>query len=515
MSPSPSTDLVEHVDPVAHSDVKPTLPNADIDQEHQLTFRDAWKHHKAIIGWSFFWAMCAIGWGFDAQVNGAMISVPSFRRDFGYIFEGEAVLPASWQAAFNIISAVGQFLGGFCCSWVADKTGRKPSLAVGILLCTGAIIGQIVTTSKVGFLISKLILGIGLGFYLTLGPLMCSEITPVVLRGISTAGVNLGIAVGQLISNSVIKGFGERTDRWAYRGPFAIQLFFAAFLAAGLAFSPESPWYLVRVGKIEKARKSLQRLYGNNTDISAKLAGMETTVHEESMQKAPSFIDCFRGTDLLRTGISTGVFACQHFVGIIFVLGYSTYFFQLAGLDTAHSFDLGVGVTACGVLGNFCSWFIVNSYGRRKIFVFGMVALTILLFLIGIMDVIPSSAAKWVQASATVIYAFVYFMTVGAMAFVILGEASSAQLRARTTALATATQALFGIAMNFAIPYMVNPDKGNMKGKVGFVFGGLAAIATLGSFFYVPELKGRTFGEIDHMFYNRVPPRKMGGYQIE
>lgn len=432
-----------------------------------------------------------------------------------YIFHGEAVLPANWQSAFNIISSVGQFIGGFACSWVADKAGRKPSLAVGVVLCTAAIIGQIVTTSKAGFLVSKLILGFGLGFYLTLGPLMCSEITPVVLRGISTAGVNLGIALGQLISNSVIKGFGERTDRWAYRGPFAIQLFFAAFLAAGVVFAPESPWYLVRVGKIEKARKSLQRLYGKNTDISAKLADIETTVHEESLQKVPSFVDCFRSTDLLRTGISTGVFACQHFVGIIFVLGYSTYFFQLAGLDTAHSFDLGVGVTACGVLGNFCSWFVVNSYGRRKIFISGMVALTALLFLIGIMDVIPSSAAKWVQASATVVYAFIYFLTIGAMAFVILGEASSAQLRARTTALATATQALFGIAMNFAIPYMVNPDKGNMKGKVGFVFGGLATIASLGAFFYVPELKGRTFGEIDTMFFNRVPPRKMGNYQIE
>ena len=101
------------------------------------------------------------------------------------------------------------------------------------------------------------------------------------------------------------------------------------------------------------------------------------------------------------------------------------------------------------------------------------------------------------------------------MAFVILGETSSAQLRARTTALATATQAVFGIAMNFAIPYMVNPDKANLKGKVGFVFGGLAAIASVGAFFYVPELKGRTFGEIDTMFSDRVPPRKMGSYQIE
>lgn len=202
-------------------------------------------------------------------------------------------------------------------------------------------------------------------------------------------------------------------------------------------------------------------------------------------------------------------------MGIIFVLGFSTYFFQLAGLDTAKSFDIGVGVTACGVFGNICSWFVVNRYGRRDIFNYGMYSLTILLLLIGIMDVVPSGAAKWVQSSLTVFYAYVYFLTIGAMAFVILGETSSAQLRARTTALATAVQALFGIAMNFAIPYMVNPDAGNLKGKVGFIFGGLGAIGSVGAFFYVPELKGRTFGEIDTMFFNRVPPRKMGSYQIE
>lgn len=52
--------------------------------EHQLTFIEVAQHHKALIWWSFYFAMCAVGWGFDAQVNGAMISVPSFRRDFGY-----------------------------------------------------------------------------------------------------------------------------------------------------------------------------------------------------------------------------------------------------------------------------------------------------------------------------------------------------------------------------------------------------------------------------------------------
>jgi hypothetical protein len=143
-----------------------------------------------------------------------------------------------------------------------------------------------------------------------------------------------------------------------------------------------------------------------------------------------------------------------------------------------------------------------------------MCILTVILFLIGIMDVVPTSGAKWVQSSLTVVYAFFYYVGLGAMAFAILGETSSTSLRAPTIALATATQAVMGIAFNFAIPYMVNPDEANLKGKVGFIFGGLALIATTWSWFFVPELKGRTFDEIDRMFQAKVPPRKMGSYPI-
>jgi sugar porter (SP) family MFS transporter len=453
--------------------------------------------------------------GFDAQVNGAMISVASFRRDFGYVLDGEAILPASWQTAFNVVSTVGQFFGGFMTSWIADRIGRKNSLYIGILIATGGIVGEIVSDTRVAFLFSKLILGLGLGFYLTLAPLMASELAPVALRGFATAGVNLGIAIGQLLSNSVIKGFGERADAWAYRGPFATQLFFVVFLLAFLPFSPESPWYLARKGKKEQALTALRKLFGADYDCEKRLVALQATIEEESRDSEVrvGFLDCFKGTNRLRTGISTGVFLCQHLVGIIFVLGYSTYFFQLAGLSVPKSLDLGVGVTACGVAGNMVSWFVVERFGRRIVFLSGMSSLTALLFIIGIMDVVPTSAAGWVQAGATVVYAFVYFLTIGAMAFAILGEASSTVLRAKTMSLATATQALCGLAMNFAIPYMVNPDEANLKGKVGFIFGGLALIATFGSWVYVPELKGKTFDEIDRLFAAKVPPRKMGGYK--
>lgn len=449
-----------------------------------------------------------------------MLGVEWFRRDFGYYFEdGDKSgweIETPWLSAFNTVSSVGQFFGGFACSYTADRFGRRPALLAGILIVTGGIFGEMFSTTKVAFLMSKLILGFGLGYYLTLSPLGASEIAPVVFRGMATTAVQFGLGSGQLLSNAVIKIFGEWENHWAYRAPFGIQLFFCAFLLIGLPFAPESPWYLVRQGRRDDAKASLRRLYGENIDLDAKLLTFEATVAEEeaAQQETGSLIQCFQGTNLIRTIISMYIFCCQHFVGIIFVLGFSTYFFQLAGLEPSDSFDLGVGVTACGLLGNIVSWFVVNRVGRRKVFLTGIFTLTAILIIIGILDVVPTGAAKWVQSSLTVFYAFVYFLSLGAMAFVILGETSSTTLRAPTIALATATQAVMGTAFNFAIPYMVNPTAANLNGKVGFVFGGLGFLASIGSWFLIPELKDRTFDEIDTMFQKKVPPRKMGSYQF-
>ena len=286
---------------------------------------------------------------------------------------------------------------------------------------------------------------------------MTSEITPVVLRGVATAGINLGIALGQLLSNSAVAGFGNRTDRWSYRGPFALQLIFAVILVVGYPFAPESPVFLVRKGRSQDALRTLKKIYGSRVDNAAKLALIEATIAEEEAGKKATILDCFRGTNRIRTVISMGVFVCQHAVGIIFVLGFSSYFFQLAGLDVSKSFDLGIGVTACGVTGNICSWFIINNVGRRRVFVWGMAVLTAMLFFIGIMDVVPTVGAKWVQAATTVIWAFVYFFSIGAMAFAILGETSSSALRAPTVALATATQSVMGVRDELCHPVHGKP----------------------------------------------------------
>lgn len=54
-----------------------------------------------------------------------------------------------------------------------------------------------------------------------------------------------------------------------------------------------------------------------------------------------------------------------------------------------------------------------------------------------------------------------------------------------------------------------------MRGKLGFFFGGLAAICWFWVFFRVPETGGRTYEELDTMFERKVKTRDFKRYTLE
>jgi len=67
---------------------------------------------------------------------------------------------------------------------------------------------------------------------------------------------------------------------------------------------------------------------------------------------------------------------------------------------------------------------------------------------------------------------------------------------------------------SFALPYAINPDQGNMGGKIAFVFGGVLVFAVVFIYFFVPETKGRTYIEIDELWSRNVSPRKFAETQL-
>ncbi len=66
--------------------------------------------------------------------------------------------------------------------------------------------------------------------------------------------------------------------------------------------APESPWWLVRKGRIEDAKKSLLRLTSldreadfDADDTEAMIA--HTTALEEQITTGSSYLDCFKGVN--------------------------------------------------------------------------------------------------------------------------------------------------------------------------------------------------------------------------
>lgn len=45
-----------------HNDPKGVLVGRDNEEEHDLTLKVAFKKHRAVFWWCFYWAMAAVGW---------------------------------------------------------------------------------------------------------------------------------------------------------------------------------------------------------------------------------------------------------------------------------------------------------------------------------------------------------------------------------------------------------------------------------------------------------------------
>lgn len=120
---------------------------------------------------------------------------------------------------------------------------------------------------------------------------------------------------------------------WSYtntmsRMPIALQWMFPTPLAILLFFAPESPWWLVRKGRLQDAEKSVGRL-GRKSRLNQgeAVAMMRRTIELEKSVKEPSYVELFKGTDRYRTLIVCGVYAAQNLTGNL-IANQAVYFFK-------------------------------------------------------------------------------------------------------------------------------------------------------------------------------------------
>lgn len=178
-------------------------------------------------------------------------------------------------------------------------------------------------------------------------------------------------------------------------------------------------------------------------------------------------------------------------------------------MSTTFSFQLSLINSCLGFVANACSWFICGWFGRRTIYLWGTATNIIFLFILGICASVPqSNATNYAQAVLGVIISFVFAGTLGPISYSIISETSAVRLRALSTGVGRAAYYVAEIPMIYLASQLLNTTGWNVAGKCGFVWGSTAIVCWILAYFGLPEMKHRSYRELDILFNRRVPARK-------
>jgi len=228
----------------------------------------------------------------------------------------------------------------------------------------------------------------------------------------------------------------------------------------------------------------------------------------EKSDKEPSHLELFKGTDLYRTLIVCGVYLAQNLTGNL-IANQAVYFFEQAGVQSNTAFALGLITSALQMIFVMLSWILTTYLGRRTIYLWGSAFNVILLVALGIAGSVGNSnAATLAQASLGLIISVLFTLGPAPASWVIIGETSAIRLRPLTTGMGRGAYYIVEIPCIFLGSYMLNPLSGDLGGKCGYVWGATGFLCLVTAYFYLPEMKNRSYREIDILFKRRVPARK-------
>lgn len=125
-------------------------------------------------------------------------------------------------------------------------------------------------------------------------------------------------------------------------------------------------------------------------------------------------------------------------------------------------------------MGTVVSWFTIQRFGRRTLYVVGLALLASLLLIIGILGAAghDSSAASWAIGSCLLVYTAFYDASIGPVAYALVAELSSTRLRPKTIVLARNCYNIVGLIILVIFPLQMSPDGWNWGAKTGFFWSG-------------------------------------------
>ncbi len=350
---------------------------------------------------------------------------------------------------------------------------KKPGFNVKYLLGISLVSALMFLVSALGsgyaptftqFVLYRLLGGIGIGIAATLSPIYIAEVSPAKLRGrfvsLNQMTIVIGILLAQLVnylilqSHPVPEGVSGSALLETWNGTPGWRLMFAAEALPALLFFlfmfviPNSPRWLCRVGKTEKARIVMEKIGGPQYAADSLVSITET--FDESSKKHEL-------AELIKPKMRR-----------ILIIGFTNFIFTILAMTT------------------------VDKLGRKILILWGCVGLAISYTLIGICF---HQHIEGVMVLLAVLAAIACFSaTLGPVMLVLISEIFPNRVRGLAASMAVLALWTANFILQYTFPIIKNAY------SIAATFWVYAAVCVLGVIFikmYIPETKGKTLEEIE------------------
>lgn len=411
----------------------------------------------------FIAAAAAMGgflFGYDSSViNGAVEAIRT-RYDIG----------SAALAQVIAVALIGCAIGAATAGRIADRIGRIRCMQIAAVLFTISAVGSALPFALWDLALWRIVGGFAIGMASVIGPAYIAEVAPPAYRGrlgsFQQAAIVVGIAISQLVNWGLLNAAGG-DQRGKLMGLEAWQVMLGVMVVPAVLYGllsfaiPESPRFLLSVGRRERAREILAEVEGKDADLDARVAEIE---HAMKSEHKSAFKDLLGGgfffKPIVWIGIGLSVF--QQFVGINVAFYYSSTLWQSVGVDPSESFFYSFTTSIINIIGTVIAMIFVDRVGRKPLAIIGSVGMVVGLaleawaFSSHLVDGRLPSTQGWVALVAAHVFVLFFALSWGVVVWVMLGEMFPNRIRAAALGVAAAAQWIANWAITASFPSLAD-----------------------------------------------------------
>jgi sugar porter (SP) family MFS transporter len=410
---------------------------------------------------------------------------------------------------------LGALVGALIAGALADRLGRKQTMIVaGVLFAIGAL-GESLAPGTWVLVVSRFVVGFGVGIASVAGPLYAAEMAPKATRGRFVSSYQLAITIGILLAD-ITDAIFSSGGRW--RVMLGLSVVPGVLLVIVAAIMTDTPRWLMKVGRRADAKVALTRTLGG-PDVDGRLDKIQEDL---SKTVEATWGDVFAPGLRRALWVGIGLAVFQQVTGINAVIYYSDKIFALAGFTTPHDQTvatiLSVGVV--NVLATLIALAWVDKFGRKPLLYAGLIGMTVgLLAIAGAfawLDRHPTtgggpSVTGIVTLIAMVVYIASFAFSLGPVVWTLISEIFPNRVRGKAMAVAT--------AVNWGAAFVVSATFLTVMNAIGeattfLVFAALCVITFFWVRAKVPETKGKSLEEIQEAWGEHDAARQLRGVPV-